>query len=327
MITLNNVIKKYSNSDKEIALNDVTISFEEGLIHGIIGISGAGKSTLVRLFNCLENYDSGHVRVFDYAELKVLNKESTRMLRNQIGMIFQSDHLLARKTVLNNILLPISFHRKVTDADIKYANELLSEVGLLEYVNRYPSQLSGGQRQRVGIARALINKPKLLLCDEPTSALDVITTGQILQLIKSVAKKHDVNVIIVTHDMNVVREICDTVTVMEKGKIVETGRLDDILFRSKHPQTKAFVREIGLDLSSITTYFKPEELLLLKFDNSIINQNITASLVKEVNVDVSIVYANITTHQNGIMVLHVPCKKAIVKSFLRKRLVVVEDVV
>lgn len=327
MITIKNVVKQYRNSDDEIALNEISTSFEAGLIHGIIGISGAGKSTLVRLFNKLETYDKGQVEVFEYTDLRELNKESTRMLRRRIGMIFQTDHLLSRKTVLENILLPITFHRTITEDDKTYAKELIEEVGLTDYTNRYPSQLSGGQRQRVGIARALIHKPDLLLCDEPTSALDVITTGQILHLIKSVAKTHQVNVILVTHDMNVVREICDTVTVMDKGQIVESGPLDDILFKAKQPQTKAFVKEVGLDISAITTQSNPNELLLLKFNQSIVQDSIIANLIHTVQVDASIVYANITPRRVGIMVLHVPEKKEEVKKFLQAHKVVVEDVI
>ncbi len=327
MIILENVTKQYRNTDDEIALDNVSAKFEEGLIHGIIGISGAGKSTLVRLINQLEQYDQGNIRVFEYTDLKRLNKESTRMLRKQIGMIFQTDHLLSRKTVLENVLLPISFHRKVTGKDNEYAATLLQEVGLTEYASRYPSQLSGGQRQRVGIARALINQPKLLLCDEPTSALDVITTGNILHLIKTMAIKHSVNVIIVTHDMNVVREICDTVTVMDKGRIVERGSLDDILFKAKQPETKAFVKEIGLDLSLYTDSVNPKELLLLKFDEAIVRQSIIANMINVLHVDASILYANVTPHRKGIMVLHVPEELDAVKEYLTEHKVVVEYVV
>ncbi len=327
MIQVQNVSKQYRNTDNEIALDNISISFNEGFIHGIIGISGAGKSTLIRLINRLETYDSGDIQVFEYTNLRRLNKESTRMLRKRIGMIFQSDHLLARKTVIENILLPITFHRKPTPEDYDYAESLLKEVGLTEYSNRYPSQLSGGQRQRVGIARALINKPELILCDEPTSALDVITTGQILQLIKNLAKKHHLNVIIVTHDMHVIKEICDTVTVMEKGHIVESGTLDDILFKAKHPQTRIFIREIGLDLSNIIQSHDPNQLLLLKFDESVVEQSIIAKMINELHIDTSIVYANVTPNKKGIMVLQVPSQQESVIHFLRDHKVVVEHVI
>ncbi|MBN2540298.1 MAG: methionine ABC transporter ATP-binding protein [Bacilli bacterium] len=327
MITLENITKQYIGSKDEIALNQVSARFDSGLIHGIIGISGAGKSTLIRLLNQLESYDKGNIQIFDYTDLRHLNKESTRMLRKQIGMIFQTDHLLSRKTVLDNILLPISFHRKITSEDKKFAQDLLQEVGLSEYSTRYPEQLSGGQRQRVGIARALINKPSLLLCDEPTSALDVITTGQILQLIKATAKNHSVDVIIVTHDMYVIREICDTVTVMDKGRIVEHGDLDDILFKAKHPQTQAFVKEIGLDLSSVVQQFDPKELLLLKFDESIVKDSIISEMIQTLSVTASIVYANVTPHRIGIMVIHAPKRIDEIKLFLEKHKVVVEDVI
>lgn len=327
MISIKNVSKKYKNSDNEIALKNISTSFKEGLIHGIIGISGAGKSTLIRLFNQLEKYDDGNIKIFEYTNLRKLNKESTRMLRKRIGMIFQTDHLLSRKTVLDNVLLPISFHRKITTEDKDNAKILLKEVGLKDYINRYPSQLSGGQKQRVGIARALINNPDLLLCDEPTSALDVITTSQILQLIKTMAHKHNVNVIIVTHDMTVIREICDTVTVMDKGEIVESGYLDDILFKAKHPQTRAFIKEIGLDITSVTKNYDSHELLLLKFNQHIVQDSIIAKMINSLNIEISIIYANVTLHRTGIMVLHVPKNKNLVEQFLKENEVIVDYVI
>lgn len=327
MIRINTVTKKYPDSLEEIALDRISTVFETGKIHGIIGTSGAGKSTLIRLLNKLETYDDGTIEIFEYKDLKALNKESTRMLRTEIGMIFQTDHLLLRKTVLENVLLPITFHRKVTANDIVYAKKLLSEVGLKEYTERYPSQLSGGQRQRVGIARALINNPKLLLCDEPTSALDVITTGQILNLIKEVAQSHNVDVMIVTHDMNVVKEICDTVTIMEKGKIVESGNLDTILFKAKHTQTKAFIKNTGFDITSITNTFCPNELLLLKFNKEIVQEPIISQMINQLKIDVSIIYANVMPHNTGVMVLHIPRGKTQVKIYLEERRVVVDNVV
>lgn len=325
MITFKNITKTY-NKD-EIALNNISKTFTHGQIHGIIGVSGAGKSTLIRLFNKLEKYDTGTLDVMEYKDIRTLNKESTRMLRKQIGMVFQSDHLLSRKTVLENILLPITFHRKVTPKDIAYAKELLKEVHLSAYKNRYPSQLSGGQRQRVGIARALINAPKLLLCDEPTSALDVITTSQILNLIQAMAEKYNVNVIIVTHDMHVIKEICDTVTVMDNGHIVESGPINEILFKAKHNQTKAFIKEIGLDLTHILELFNKDELLLLKFDQLIVKKGLIAQLTTTLNVTISILYANIHLHKNGMMVIHAPSNQDQIIQFLRQHKVGVEHVV
>jgi len=327
MISLKNISKKYKNSGDEIALKNVSIDFKKDLIHGIIGISGAGKSTLIRLINTLETYDEGNLSVFEYTDLKKLNKESTRMLRKRIGMIFQTDHLLSRKTVLENVLLPISIQRKHTLEDINYAKDLLNEVGLKDYHNRYPSQLSGGQRQRVGIARALINRPELLICDEPTSALDVITTAQILSLIKTISKEHHIDVLIVTHDMLVIKEICDTVTVMQNGEIVESGILDDILFKAKHPQTQAFVREVGLDLSYIRKLYNAKDLLLLKFDESLVQENIIADMINILNIDISIIYANITPHRKGIMVIQAEDKQKEIIDFLKDKKVVIDYVV
>lgn len=324
MITISNVSKKFKNSDSEIAINNISTHFNRGLIHGIIGISGAGKSTLIRLLNKLEDYDDGLIEIFEYSDLKKLNKENTRMLRKRIGMIFQSDHLLSRKTVLDNVLLPITFHRKIKASDKDYAISLLKDVGLSDYLKRYPNQLSGGQRQRVGIARALINKPELLLCDEPTSALDVITTNQILHLIKNMSEKHHVNVIMVTHDMSLVREICDTVTIMDKGVIVEDGLLDDILYKAKHPQTKILVKDIGIN---IPEGIRNKELLLLKFSENIVSDNIISSMIKDLSIPISIVYANITPYRKGVMLISVKSHKLEIIKYLEKCKVVVENVV
>lgn len=327
MIKLNKITKQYKSSNEEIALKSVSHEFEKGLIHGIIGISGAGKSTLIRLFNKLESYDHGYIDIFEYKDIRKLNKESTRMLRKRIGMIFQTDHLLSRKTVIENTIFPIKLHRKPTPEDYIFAYEILKEVGLEGYEDRYPSQLSGGQRQRVGIARVLMNKPELLLCDEPTSALDVITTGQILALIKTVATNHQIDVLIVTHNMSIIKKICDTVTVMDQGEIIETGLVDDILFKAKHPITQSFIKEIGLDLVAIRNSFESNQLLLLKFDESIVSDCIISKMTNEINVNTSIVYANISPNQRGIMVLHVPKKQKLVIDYLKKEKVVVSHVV
>ena len=327
MISLKNISKKYKNSGDEIALKNVSIDFKKGLIHGIIGISGAGKSTLIRLINTLETYDEGNLSVFEYTDLKKLNKESTRMLRKRIGMIFQTDHLLSRKTVLENVLLPISIQRKHTLEDINYAKDLLNEVGLKDYHNRYPSQLSGGQRQRVGIARALINRPELLICDEPTSALDVITTAQILSLIKTISKEHHIDVLIVTHDMLVIKEICDTVTVMQNGEIVESGILDDILFKAKHPQTQAFVREVGLDLSYIRKLYNSKDLLLLKFDESLVQENIIADMITPPNIAISIPPPHIPPPPPPPPVIQAEDKQKEIIDFLKDKKVVIDYVV
>lgn len=324
MIKIRNLTKKYQNSKDEIAINNISTQFSYGLIHGVIGISGAGKSTLIRLFNKLESYDDGLIEIFEYSDLKKLNKENTRMLRKRIGMIFQSDHLLSRKTVLENILLPITFHRKINASDKAFAKALLKDVGLSDYINRYPKQLSGGQKQRVGIARALINKPELLLCDEPTSALDVITTTHILHLIKTMSEKHHVNVILVTHDMSLVREICDTVTIMDKGIIVEEGLLDDILYKPKHKQTRLLVKEVGLN---IPNNLLDKNLFLLKFSEDIVSEHIIANMVSDLKIELSIVYANITPYKKGIMVISVKNKQKKVKNYLENHKVVVENVV
>lgn len=234
MISLKNVSKHYCRKIGEdvIALNNINLEIPKGKIHGIVGQSGAGKSTLIRCLTALEKPTSGNILV-DGIDLAQLTTTELRKARRKIGMVFQHGNLLDSKTTLENIAYPLKLAGVKKEERNRIAEELLDLVGLAGRGASYPSELSGGQRQRVGIARALADEPQVLLCDEPTSALDSDSTKQILELIYDVRHRLGVTVIIITHEMNVVRDICDCVSLLEKGQIVESGDIDKILSNEK----------------------------------------------------------------------------------------------
>jgi D-methionine transport system ATP-binding protein len=224
-------------------LRGINLSVEEGEIFGVVGLSGAGKSTLVRCINLLERPTSGTVRVFGRDVTSLTGKE-LRIARRSMGMIFQSFNLLASRTAAGNVAFPLEAAGAGKGDIRKRVAELLDLVGLSEKAGSYPAQLSGGQKQRVGIARALANHPKILLCDEATSALDPQTTTSILKLIAGVQERLGLTVVLITHEMKVITEICDRVAVMEGGEIVESGSTVDVFSSPKHPVTRGFVEVI-----------------------------------------------------------------------------------
>ncbi|MBR3062082.1 MAG: ATP-binding cassette domain-containing protein [Exiguobacterium sp.] len=218
MITLSSVHKRYG---QEIAVRDVSLHIRKGEIYGIIGASGAGKSTLLRLMNLLEKPDAGSVTV-DGDRLTELSNRELRKKRHRIGMIFQQFNLVANKTVFDNVLDSLKLAKRPKSSWEARVIECLRFVGLEVYRDKYPSQLSGGQKQRVAIARALASEPSVLLCDEPTSSLDPNTTAEVLRVLQSVNEKLGVTVVLVTHEMDVIRQICHRVTVMADGTVHET---------------------------------------------------------------------------------------------------------
>ena len=236
IVEVRNVSKTFLTKDGRVdALRDINLSVEEGDIYGIIGMSGAGKSTLVRCLNFLEVPTEGQV-IVEGQELGKLTEKELRQLRSSIGMIFQSFNLLMQKSVLDNVCFPLQIQgMKKKDAAVK-ARRLLGTVGLEDKENAYPAQLSGGQRQRVAIARALACDPKILLCDEATSALDPQTTASILDLLRKINVETGITIIIITHQMSVVREICNNVAIIEKGSLVENGLVEEIF---THPKSRA----------------------------------------------------------------------------------------
>lgn len=230
MISLDDLRKVYPQRGRAdvVALDGISLDVPAGEIHGIVGQSGAGKSTLIRCLTALEQPTSGHVWV-DGQDLSSLSPARLRTERRKIGMVFQGGNLLDARTAAANIAYPMTVARKARGSKHERVAELLDLVGLSGRGDSYPSQLSGGQKQRVGIARALASDPSVLLCDEPTSALDSRTTDQILELIRDVRDKTGVTVLIITHEMSVVREACDAVTLLEAGRIVESGQLANVV--------------------------------------------------------------------------------------------------
>ena len=243
MIQLQNIQKSFQVAGRDVqALAGVDLSIESGEIFGIIGHSGAGKSTLVRLINLLERPTAGRVLIAD-TEMTSLDAEALRTMRQGIGMIFQHFNLLSSKTVAENIAWPLKI-AGWDKADVApRVAELIARVGLQDHADKYPAQLSGGQKQRVGIARALATRPKILLCDEATSALDPQTTRSVLDLLADINRELGLTIVLITHEMDVVRRICDRVAVLDGGRVVEVGPVSKVFLHPTHATTKSFVME------------------------------------------------------------------------------------
>lgn len=286
----------HGNAGKVIALDGVSLRVKKGEIYGIIGLSGAGKSTLVRCINMLERPTEGQVFV-DGVDVGSLRPAQLRVARREIGMIFQHFNLLWSRTVAGNVAFPLEIagysENKIKDRVV----ELLDLVGLTDKAKAYPSQLSGGQKQRVGIARALANNPKVLLCDEATSALDPQTTQSILQLLKNINEQFDLTIVIITHEMNVIKEICDSVAVIDEGKIIEDGPVLDV-FTSPRTQTARQLVNTVIELGvpqEISQLQQDDEgqLIRITFLGDVANQPILSQLTLDYNLKANILYGNI----------------------------------
>ncbi|WP_308571271.1 methionine ABC transporter ATP-binding protein MetN [uncultured Haemophilus sp.] len=242
MIKLNNVTKVFTLTDRKLtALDDVTLHVPQGQICGVIGASGAGKSTLIRCVNLLEKPTSGTIEV-DGVDLTQLSERELVCKRREIAMIFQHFNLLSSRTVFDNIALPLELIGTPKNKIIEKTTELLALVGLADKHNVYPANLSGGQKQRVAIARALASDPKVLLCDEATSALDPATTQAILKLLKEINRTLGITILLITHEMEVVKRICDRVAVIDKGKLIEQGSVSEIFSNPKTELAQDFIR-------------------------------------------------------------------------------------
>lgn len=302
MIELINVEKTYYSKAGNIqALKTTNLNIKEGEIFGIIGLSGAGKSTLVRCINMLERPTSGKVLVAG-EDLTAMNDAQLRKARQSIGMIFQHFNLLASRTVYDNIAFPLEIQGLNKEEIEKRVKPLLELVQLETRANYYPSQLSGGQKQRVGIARALASNPKVLLCDEATSALDPQTTKSILELLKDINKKMHLTIVLITHQMEVVKAICDRVAVIENGYIIEEGKMIDVFTNPQHPTTKEFTKNANNDsfLAAIgamnlsDTYTPGSKLITrISFLGNSAGEPVVSGMVKKFDVDVSILYGSI----------------------------------
>ena len=301
MITLENVTKVYGNKTQVKALNGISLSVKAGEIFGIIGKSGAGKSTLVRCINMLERPTSGKV-IIDERDMTTLSDSRLRRERKSIGMIFQHFNLLSSRTVFDNIAFPLELTDTPKEIIRNKVEGLLELVGLSDRKSNYPSQLSGGQKQRVGIARALASDPKILLCDEATSALDPQTTTAILALLQDINKRLGITIIIITHEMAGVKDICDRVAVIEGGYIKECGRVVDIFTNPQSETMQEFVKSIintemprGITRLGITN--EPKEgsdmLVRVRFKGNITTKPLMAQVIRHSNADLSVLYGNI----------------------------------
>ncbi|WP_336835767.1 MULTISPECIES: methionine ABC transporter ATP-binding protein [Sphingobacterium] len=252
MIQLNNISKSFEVKATRIdALKDISLSIEKGEIFGVIGASGAGKSTLIRCVNLLERPDSGQV-IIENDDLMSLSSTGLMLKRRKIGMIFQHFNLLSSRTVYGNISFPLELEGKSKEFISQKVLELLRLVGLEDKADVYPANLSGGQKQRVAIARALANDPYILLCDEATSALDPATTKSILKLLKKINKQLDLTILLITHEMDVIKSICDQVAVLDHGELIETGPVESIFANPQETTTKNFIQsslEVEIPLS------------------------------------------------------------------------------
>ena len=291
MIEIEHLNKTYPSPGGDIhALRDVNLRIEDGEIFGIIGLSGAGKSTLVRCINLLERPTSGTVRI-DGRDMTQLSRRDLLKARQDIGMIFQSFNLLEQRTVLRNICFPLEIAGVKRDEAQARAAELLELVGLSDRAKNYPSQLSGGQKQRVAIARALATRPKYLLCDEATSALDPKTTRQILELIKDINRKLGITVVIITHQMSVVKEVCNHVAILDDGEVAEEGLVAAVFAAPKSPAGRRLVFPGGVD--EMVSDPKAERRVRLIFrDSQTTAIPLVARLASEENIFCNIISAS-----------------------------------
>lgn len=338
MIELKDVYKNFNSKGTVVhALRGINIKIEKGDIFGVIGFSGAGKSTLVRIVNFLERPTLGKVLIRG-KDLALLPNKDLRTVRKQIGMIFQHFNLLNSKTVFDNVAIPIVLSHVSKKQIIGRVNELLSFVGLESKMKSYPDELSGGEKQRVGIARALAMNPLILLCDEATSALDPQTTQSILQLLKRINKKYNITILVITHEMNVIQEICNSVAVMEKGKIIEQGKVLEVFGNPKEPTTQNFVRTIIKDAvpKSIIKGMTEEQIkgrtFKIKFIGDKARQPLISEIAKKFDVDVNILFANVSELQGttlGNLIVNIQGKAATIElayQFMCKQDFIVEEI-
>lgn len=306
MINVEHLDKTYHLKNADVhAVDDVSLHIESGQIYGVIGYSGAGKSTLVRCLNFLEIPDSGSIEIEGFGKVNAkqgsldISQKKLRELRQSIGMIFQHFNLLDRSTVFDNVAYPLKYTGLSKKEIETRVDELLDLVDLADKKYVYPSQLSGGQKQRVAIARALSNNPKVLLSDEATSALDPDATESILKLLKDLNKRLGITIILITHEMSVIKSIANRVAVMENGKVVEEGDVYDIFANPKEEITKKFINSSS-SLSNITKLIenktiipRDSKLVKLTFTRDSVGSATISKISREYNVDVNIMLANV----------------------------------
>ena len=289
MIKIENLTKFYGGTQ---ILFDVNLEVKKGEIFAIVGHSGAGKSTLLRCINGLESYQGGSLKVFDQ-EIKNLDETQQRHLRRDVGMIFQHFALMARKNVFENVATPLKFWGYKSDETEKRVRELLNLVGLENKAKSYPSELSGGQKQRVAIARALALNPKILLSDEATAALDPNTTNQILELLEKINKELDISVVIVTHEMEVVKSIAKRAILLEGGKIIGSGSIEE-LFLKPDEKMKEFLGEVEILPSTGTN-------IRLFFPKEVAQNSVITHMARSLNIDFNIVWGKLEKLNDNVL--------------------------
>ena len=300
MIELRHIVKRFeSKAGTVTAVNDVSLHIEKGEVFGIIGFSGAGKSTLVRCINLLERPTSGEVLI-DGTDITKLAAKELRGVRQKIGMIFQHFNLMPSRTVYENIEMPLKLTSLSAEERREKIRSLLELVGLADKAEAYPSQLSGGQKQRVAIARALANDPKVLLCDEATSALDPKTTRSILKLLREVNSRLGITIVVITHQMDVVKFICDRAAVMEHGRVVEEGTILDIFANPQAPVTKGFI-DSASNVDDLYDMLEDAEgrgvthgtVYLLTYAGASAGEPLMTEIFKQFGVSANIIFGNI----------------------------------
>ena len=289
MIKIEKLSKFYGDTQ---ILFDINLEVKKGEIFAIVGHSGAGKSTLLRCINGLESYQGGSLKVFDQ-EIKNLDETQQRHLRRDVGMIFQHFALMARKNVFENVATPLKFWGYKNDETEKRVRELLNLVGLESKAKSYPSELSGGQKQRVAIARALALNPKILLSDEATSALDPNTTNQILELLEKINKELDISVVIVTHEMEVVKSIAKRAILLEGGKIIGSGSIEE-LFLKPDEKMKEFLGEVEILPSTGTN-------IRLFFPKEVAQNSVITHMARSLNIDFNIVWGKLEKLNDNVL--------------------------
>lgn len=305
MIRVENISKSFETQAGRVeAVKNMSFSIEKGEIFGLIGLSGAGKSTLVRCLNLLEKPEEGAVYV-DGMNLMELSEKELRLKRQDIGMIFQHFNLLMQRTVLDNVCFPMEIAGIKKRNARKKAMEYLETVGLSEKAYAYPAQLSGGQKQRVAIARVLASDPKILLCDEATSALDPQTTKSILGLLKEINKKYGITIVVITHEMAVIQEICSRVAVLDHGRLVEEGTVEELFRAPKTDEAKKLILNEFAHIKEM----KSERMVRVTFDGNSAFEPILGNVVLEYKTPLNILYANTKTingNAEGEMILQLP---------------------
>ncbi len=334
-VIIKNLYKTYGEGSAKVeALKDINIEIERGEVFGIIGLSGAGKSSLVRCINLLEVPERGEVLI-NGKDITKISKKELRAERKNIGMIFQHFNLLMNSTVYDNVAFPLKLIKTPKDQIDKRVGELLEIVGLADKKDVYPSQLSGGQKQRVGIARAIATQPDIIMCDEATSALDPETTKSILQLIKEINQSLKVTVIIITHEMEVIKQVCDRVAVLDSGSVVETGSVSDVYIDPKTETAKKFFKSVDLELDNRVYNKALKErgtVIQAIFRGDKSTDPYISQMIKQFDVEAAILLGNIQSMENmlvGTLVLRVDGKEENVKAavnYLKDNGVIVEVV-